>query len=73
MALPRAVRQAFINAAITGKDVNPEQILASVYGRMGGVFGRLQGPTGSFNANISLPKPPEVPKPLQFTISKVLR
>lgn len=59
-----AIRKAFLNAAVSGKDVNPDQLLSSIYGGMGGIFGELQGPIGAFSAAVQTPQPPGTPKPL---------
>lgn len=69
MVLPQSIKDAFMKAALTGKDVRPEQILSSMYGKMGGIFGRLEGPIGA--ATVKLPSPPELPKPMQFKLPSI--
>ena len=67
------IGEIFLNAALTGKDVNPDQLIASMYGDMGGIFGRGQGPVGAFASTVREPLPPTAPKALRFTIPRLLR
>lgn len=53
-----------MNAALQGKSMSPDQIMSGMYGKMGGIFGRLQGNIGATVAAIQTPKPPELPKPM---------
>lgn len=59
-----AFRKALLNSALQGKALSPEQIMAAMYGRMGGVFGKLQGNIGATVAEIRPPKVPDMPKPI---------
>jgi hypothetical protein len=68
-----SIRQAFIDAAIRGKELKPGQLMASLFGRMGGVFGKLQGPIGAMASQVRPPTAPTAPKPLSFSMPRELK
>lgn len=64
MVTSDAFRKAVLDAALKGKDLSPDQIMSSMYGRMGGIFGKINGSIGASISEIRPPTLGDMPKPV---------